>query len=747
MAEDWQSQKFRQNVIAKINEMLQNTSQDGSKNASVMENHIFKKSKTKDEYLGLVAKLFMHFKDMSRRPQQAPPPNAEISQQNMMQDPLNALQNLASQGNRNPQMMSIPGGPNAQQGAGPGGPVPASNLLQTLNQQRPGQQMQQMQGIRPQMAMGAVGPGQQQGNIGPGQQQMMGGPMGVQMNVMGGPSGGPNQQMVGNAQMGGPAGGPGGVGIGPGGPQGMPGQMNQMGGPGNVGPMGPNTGPSGPNQMQMSMQHPQLNQMINARMNQGGPGGPMNVPGHAGPNQGMQGMPPNMQQNQPGVGGTGGPMHMGNMGPGNASQGQGPGGMANAPGPQGNLNQMLNMAPGMQKNPNIALGQGQQMFNVNRGVVGQQQFRQSPSPSTVASPAGNLNVQQQQQMQQQVVNNQQQQMQQQQQPNQNVGPQGALPNPQMIPSPALVPTSSPQMSGLMQNPNQRQQMRQSPSAPLNTPGQVAQNSPFNPQEDQLYREKYKQLTKYIEPLKRMVDKLSNDGNNAEGYRKMNKLLEILTNPSQRVPLETLLKCEKVLENMGINSYSGQTFGKSSNPLMDVISATLQSPLANHTLYRTIRPSLELLFGTDICAPPAKIPKPAEKPSTGDLDIPHVLQGEIARLDQKFKVSLDTTSQNNAKSIRLICRLDDEKLPWVPTVTINIPEDYPWSSPECSLIEQDYSATPFLNAVQNALVARIAKLPKLHSLSHLLDTWEMSVRQACSPNAVKPVCEFTALFGM
>ncbi|XP_065357329.1 mediator of RNA polymerase II transcription subunit 15 [Calliphora vicina] len=791
MSEEWQSQKFRQNVIAKINDMLQSTGQDGIKNAGVMENHIFKKSKNKDEYLGLVAKLFMHFKDLSqRRPQQAPQPNAEMGQQNMMQDPLNALQNLASQGNRNPQMMSMPGGPNVQQGAGPGGPVPASNLLQTLNQQRPGQQqMQQMQGIRPQMAMGAGGPGQQQGNIvgsGPGQQQMMpqmGGPGGLQMNVMGGPSGGPNQQMVGNAQqMGGPSGGPG---VGPGGPQGMSGQMNQMGGPNSGGPMGPgSSGPGGPNQMQinsggqiqggpvvnvnamnvqqlpnqmqqqqmqqMGMQHPQLNQMMNARMNQGGPVGSMNVGGpNAGANQGMQGIPPNIQQNQVGGVGTGGPMHpnnVGNAGP----QGQ-PGGMQNITGPQGNLNQMLNIPPGMQKNPNMTMGQGGQMFNVNRSVVGQQQFlRQSPSPSTVSSPAGGLNVQQQQQLQQQVVNSQQQQ-QQLQQSNQAGGPQGpqALPNPQMIPSPALVPTSSPQMPGLMQNPNQRQQMRQSPSAPLNTPGQVTQNSPFNPHEDQLYKEKYKQLTKYKETLKRMVAKFRNDGNNAESYTKMSKLLEILSNPMQRVPLETLLKCEKVLENMKISPFCGQTFGKSSNPLMEVINTTLQSPIANHTLYRTFRPSLELLFGTDISAPsPPKRARIAENPTvTSDIEIPHVLQGEIARLDQKFKVTLDPTSQNNIKSIKLICCLDDKKLPSVPPVNVNIPEDYPSASPECSLIEQDYSATAFLKAVQNALMSRIAKLPKLYSLSHLLDTWEMSVRQACSPNAVKPVCEFTALLGI
>lgn len=43
---------------------------------------------------------------------------------------------------------------------------------------------------------------------------------------------------------------------------------------------------------------------------------------------------------------------------------------------------------------------------------------------------------------------------------------------------------------------------------------------------------------------------------------MSKLLEILCNPTQRVPLETLLKCEKALEKMDLISYSGQQFGVS-----------------------------------------------------------------------------------------------------------------------------------------------------------------------------------------
>ena len=55
-------------------------------------------------------------------------------------------------------------------------------------------------------------------------------------------------------------------------------------------------------------------------------------------------------------------------------------------------------------------------------------------------------------------------------------------------------------------------MAPSPNSSLNTPGQAgAVPSPMNSHEDQQYREKYRQLTKYIEPLKRMVARIGNDG--------------------------------------------------------------------------------------------------------------------------------------------------------------------------------------------------------------------------------------------
>lgn len=55
-------------------------------------------------------------------------------------------------------------------------------------------------------------------------------------------------------------------------------------------------------------------------------------------------------------------------------------------------------------------------------------------------------------------------------------------------------------------------MASSPSNSLNTPGQsVATPSPGNLLEEQQYREKVRQLSKYIEPLRKMIAKMGNDG--------------------------------------------------------------------------------------------------------------------------------------------------------------------------------------------------------------------------------------------
>uniref|UniRef100_A0A182IZN3 Mediator of RNA polymerase II transcription subunit 15 n=1 Tax=Anopheles atroparvus TaxID=41427 RepID=A0A182IZN3_ANOAO len=642
MAEDnsWKTSNFRQSVVNKINEAIQQTGMTSSKNGIEMENHVFHKARNKDEYLGFVARLILHVREMNNKHKNQQNAAAAAQQQAQqeaggnanqqgvgMPDPINALQNLASQGTR-PQMMGQmgPGGPMGGQMV----PGNASNLLHSL---------------RPQMQMGGMGGGAgMQGNrvgMGPGPGGQMGGMMGP----------------------------------------------NQMQGPGPGAGMTMSNAVGGPNQMNPTV-------AMGGGVGAGGGGGAGS--GVMGPVPGQMGM----------AGGVGG-----------------------GAGPQGNFvgmagNQMVRKPPDMMPGGTVFPGGG----GAVRSVTPNNFLRQSPSPS-VPSPVG-------------------------------PGAHGPPSHPgQMIPSPALIPSPNPLMGSVPQ----RSTIGQSPGASLNTPGQPggAVPSPLNPQEEQLYREKYRSLTKYIEPLKRMIAKMEND--DIDKIAKMKRLLEILSNPSVRIPLETLHKCEAALTSQLGSIRETPT----NNPLVEAISSTLQSANGNLTLQRTFRSCLEALYGPDIknLPPPTKQLR-LEEPSQGvgvgatgagttvgasgvggattaggvsgsssstAQEIPHILQVEIARLDQKFKVSLDQCAISGTKTIKLMIKLDDTNLPCVPPVAVTIPEDYPYTAPSCSLIEQDYNGTPFLILVQKSFMARICKLPGFFTLSHLLDTWEMSVRQACSPN--------------
>lgn len=88
---------------------------------------------------------------------------------------------------------------------------------------------------------------------------------------------------------------------------------------------------------------------------------------------------------------------------------------------------------------------------------------------------------------------------------------------------------------------------------------------------------------------------------------MKKLLEILSNPTKRVPLETIIKCEVVLEKLDLKRGESSVGPVSTSmkehhffsPLLEAVNANLQSPVANHTLQRTFGPCLEALFGPEI----------------------------------------------------------------------------------------------------------------------------------------------------
>ena len=160
----------------------------------------------------------------------------------------------------------------------------------------------------------------------------------------------------------------------------------------------------------------------------------------------------------------------------------------------------------------------------------------------------------------------------------------------------------------------------------------------------------------------------------EKLGKMNKLMDILSNPNKRMPMETLLKCEAVLEKMNLDTSASQRPGgvdptgnetkpsytipspssSGINPLLDAVIKLINahqkvagtpSPSAlplNHTLHRSFAP-LEAIYGPEISVPSiSEIRKSSSsfQPEQEDSgDIPDVIQGEVAKLQSHFKVSL------------------------------------------------------------------------------------------------------------
>jgi mediator of RNA polymerase II transcription subunit 15 len=473
-------------------------------------------------------------------------------------------------------------------------------------------------------------------------------------------------------------------------------------------------------QNQVNIGQPQMNPMMNQGPIKGNLGpnvGPMNpqmmnqmVPNVANvPGQMQGGNQPQlnqmMNQNNPGM------MPGGQMMPGVRGMAPNPGIMNPMNTGQQQQQQIMNMQQQMRKQDMMMTNQGPQQGPFPQQVrnVAPNFLRQSPSPMSVPSPIGLSQSQ----------------------------------HNTMVASPAMVP--SPQAP---QRPGMQNVMAPSPSANMNTPGQPQGDyvqSPMNPHDDQIYREKYNQLTKYKEPLKKVIQRVGPE-NNSEKLTKLKKLLEILSNPEARIPLETLVKCEIVLVNQfGTLKDNGPT--SINNPLYDAIQNNLQNPLANHTIQRTFKPSLEAWFGPDIKnMPPAKKRRVSDEQVVPNVpEIPHALQGEIARLDAKFKISIDQTAHTTgAKNIKLICSLNDDALPCVPPINITIPEDYPMASPQCTIMEHN---TNFLVSVEKALKARISKLPELFSLTHILETWTLAIRQACNPSSYVEPCATSVLLAV
>nr|XP_033809658.1 mediator of RNA polymerase II transcription subunit 15 isoform X2 [Geotrypetes seraphini] len=321
------------------------------------------------------------------------------------------------------------------------------------------------------------------------------------------------------------------------------------------------------------------------------------------------------------------------------------------------------------------------------------------------------------------------------QPNSNIS-SGPAPSPSsFLPSPSPQPSQSPAAARTPQN------FSVPSPGPLNTPGNP--NSVMSPasscqSEDQQYLDKLRQLSKYIEPLRRMIHKIDKNEDRKKDLSKMKSLLDILTDPSKRCPLKTLEKCEialdKLKNDMAVPTPPPPTVPPTKQqylcqPLLDAVLPNIRSPVFNHSLYRTFMPAMTAIHGppitTQIFSPQKRKFEDDEKQT-----IPNVLQGEVARLNPKFMVNLDPSHCSNNGTVHLICKLDDKDLPSVPPLQLSIPADYPDQSPLWVDNPRQYEANPFLQSVYRYMTSKLLQLPDKHSITALLNTWALSIRQAC-----------------
>ncbi|XP_068845654.1 mediator of RNA polymerase II transcription subunit 15 isoform X4 [Capricornis sumatraensis] len=321
------------------------------------------------------------------------------------------------------------------------------------------------------------------------------------------------------------------------------------------------------------------------------------------------------------------------------------------------------------------------------------------------------------------------------QPNSNVS-SGPAPSPSsFLPSPSPQPSQSPVTARTPQN------FSVPSPGPLNTP--VNPSSVMSPAgssqaEEQQYLDKLKQLSKYIEPLRRMINKIDKNEDRKKDLSKMKSLLDILTDPSKRCPLKTLQKCEIALEklknDMAVPTPPPPPVPPTKQqylcqPLLDAVLANIRSPVFNHSLYRTFVPAMTAIHGPPITAPVVSTRKRKFEEDERQ-SIPNVLQGEVARLDPKFLVNLDPSHCSNSGAVHLICKLDDRDLPSVPPLELSVPADYPAQSPLWINRQWQYDANPFLQSVHRCMTSRLLQLPDKHSVTALLNTWAQSVHQAC-----------------
>ncbi|ESN95198.1 hypothetical protein HELRODRAFT_185989 [Helobdella robusta] len=355
-------------------------------------------------------------------------------------------------------------------------------------------------------------------------------------------------------------------------------------------------------------------------------------------------------------------------------------------------------------------------------------------------------------------------------------PGGGQAQQHLLPSPGssmTVPSPS-NLNAVNPSPSMQQQMMigLSPSSRMSLPSPGSHlNTPAS--EEQEYLQKWEQLQKYLEPLKKMILKIDKDEDRKMDMNKMKNLLDILSDRSKRLPLSTLLKCESVLERQlnvpsspSAAGHSGSAGGSSSSAeeplamgqeLYDVLKANIKRPDFHDVLKKTFEGAVRLIpmpEHIEYKRTKSKLPKysPAVRPlrktaesyTSSDLilqrnvlgndEINESIQNEVLYLDDRYLIQLDTMHITGSESILLSCTFDDLNLPKVPSLIIQVPSTYPNSfNPQVLYLENNLETSPFFDRLRANMLREVGRLGKKHSLTELLVLWERVIKMSITTN--------------
>ena len=277
----------------------------------------------------------------------------------------------------------------------------------------------------------------------------------------------------------------------------------------------------------------------------------------------------------------------------------------------------------------------------------------------------------------------------------------------------------------------------SPSPAAATPGNPASwggpaPSPLDASEETAYADKLKELAKFIEPLRSLINKMPKDGEHATKVKKLQQIEEIFTN-KKRVNLNVLFRCERVVHTL----LSSDTSSVNPKPsMLQTVTDHLAPLAANPSLVATAHQCIYPVQRT-LTTPTIKQPRPPRKrrrPSSDDEEcssnLPDALQMEIAHLWNRFTFNLDSRCEVDKSFFTLSCRTKKSGLPSLPPLVLRVPASYPKKMPEYTTTNENNSENLLLERVKSNLKCQLLESQKeqFHSVTYILEAWEKSVQE-------------------